>query len=284
MAVHLGVRGSARYLGLWAAVLLAGLAGGVVSRAAPPAGVGLDEQLGQIVPLNLEFRDESNQVVTLQSLVTKPTLLTLVYYECPSICSPLLNGLVDTLQRVDLEPGRDYNVLTISFDETETADLARRKRDNYLSSFKRPIAPESWRFLVGDEAAIKALTDAVGFRFQRKGRDFNHVGSIIVLGADGKIIRYLQGITFLPFDIQMAVVEASKGRTMPTVSRVLAFCYSYDPVGRKYAFNILKVFGLLTMVFLVLFVAFVLITTRLYRKKEVLARGHTSAGDVTGRS
>ena len=231
-----------------------------------PAKVGIDEKLGQTIPLNLAFVDEEGKPLPLRALVTKPTLLLLVYYECPSICNPLMNSLVQTLNRTDLDPGREYQVITVSFDETETYTLAAKKKESYLKSFQRPFPKEAWRFLTGNKAAIDTLTDAVGFRFQRTGNEFNHAGGITVLAPDGKIIRYLHGITFMPFDIKMSLIEASKGKTMPPLNRVLAFCYSYDPEGRTYAFNFLKVVGVTVTTFVALFIAWLVITTKRHRK------------------
>jgi protein SCO1 len=242
-------------LGCGGAALLA-----LTTAAAAP--VGIDEKLGQTVPLDTVLNDEAGKPVPLRALLTKPTLLLLVYYECPNICNPLMNSLVETLNRTDIEPGRDFQVITISFDETETPALAAKKKENYLKSFQRPFPPEAWRFLTGDKKSIDAITDAVGFRFQRTGRDFNHAGVITVLAADGKISRYLHGITFMPFDIKMSLVEAAKGQTMPALNRVLAFCYSYDPEGRKYVFNLLKVAGITGFTFIGLFVAWLVITTK----------------------
>lgn len=238
----------------------------VVVMAVEPAAVGVDEKLGQSIPLDAVFLDEAGKPVPLRALITKPTLLLLVYYECPSICNPLMNSLVETLNRTDIEPGRDYQVLTISFDETETPALAARKKENYLKSFQRPFPPEAWRFLTGDKKSIDAITDAVGFRFVRTGRDFNHAGVITVLASDGKITRYLHGIQFMPFDIKMSLIEASKGKTMPPLNRVLAFCYSYDPEGRKYTFNLLKVAGISMFTFIGLFVAWLVITSKRQKK------------------
>lgn len=228
--------------------------------------VGIDEKLGNQIPLDLVFNDEDGKPTPLRTIVTKPTLLTLVYYECPSICSPLLNGLVETLGRSDIVPGKDYQVLTISFDETETPLLAARKKANYLKSFSRPFPASEWRFMTGDKKAIDALTDAVGFRFQRDGKEFRHAGVITVLTPNGKIARYLHGITFMPFDLKMSLIEASKGHTMPPLNRVLAFCYSYDPQGRSYTFNLLKVAGIGMGTCMGLFVVWLVISTKRYRK------------------
>ena len=242
-----------------------GLAPGVARSAT--GGIGVDEKLGQRVPVELTFQAEDGQPVTLQSLLGKTTLLTLVYYECPGICTPLLNNLTDTLDRVDLRPGVDYQVITISFDERDTPVLAAKKRANYLKQFHKEFPPTAWRFLTGNQAAIDKITDAVGFRYQRSGKDFNHPGVVTVLSADGKVMRYLPGISFSPFDIKMAVIEASRGQPMPTINRVLAVCFAYDPEGRQYVFATLKVAGSVMVVLVGLFAAWLVISTRRYRKE-----------------
>jgi protein SCO1/2 len=234
---------------------------GVVS-AAPPA-VGVEEKLGQQVPTQLTFNDESGQPVTLQALFGKTTILVLVYYECPGICTPLLNNLADTLNRVDLTSGKDFQIITISFDPTDTPVLAAKKRDNYHKLLTRPIAPEAWRFLTtADTNTIAAITEAVGFRYQKTGRDFNHPGVLTMLSTDGKVMRYLHGVQFMPFDIKMAVIEAGKGKPMPAIQRALAFCFTYDPEGRKYVFSTLKVAGVATLGVLACFGVFLYFTSR----------------------
>lgn len=231
-------------------------------RAQTNTGVGVDEKLGQPVLADLIFNDEAGQPVTLQSLLGKTTILTLVYYECPGICTPLLNNLTGTLDQLDLTPGRDYQVITISFDPKDTPSVAARKRENYVKQIHRAFPMEAWRFLTGNQAAIDKITDAVGFRYQKVGNDFNHPGVVMVLSPDGRMMRYLQGIQFMPFDIKMAVIEAGKGHPMPTLNRVLAFCFSYDPEGRKYVFSTLKVAGVATLGVLACFGGFLYFTSR----------------------
>jgi protein SCO1/2 len=237
---------------------------------APGEKVGVDEKLGTTIPMDLVFNDENGKPVPLKALITKPTLLTLVYYECPGICNPLMTGLAETLDRTELVPGKDYEVLSISFNPDEGAKLAAAKKENYLKMFNRPFPKDGWRFLSGDAKAIDALTEAVGFRYQKVGKDYNHPGVITVLTPEGKIARYLHGINFLPFDIKMSTIEASKGKTMPALSRMLAFCYSYDPEGKKYVFNILKVVGVSMFTFIGLFVAWLVITTRRAKKGQAI--------------
>ncbi|HHM24025.1 MAG TPA: SCO family protein [Bacteroidetes bacterium] len=229
--------------------------------------VGVEERLGEDVPGSLQFLDEQGNPVRLDTLITKPTILSLVYYSCPGICTPLLSGIVDVLEKLDMQPGKDYEVVTISFDERDTPKLSRQKKNNYLKAFRKPFPPDAWHWLTGDSASIRAITQAVGFHYKRQGNDFVHPGLIIILSPDRKIVRYLYGITFLPFDVKMALTEASEGRVGPTISKVLLYCFSYDPEGKKYAFNFLKVTGTLVILLALLFAAYLVIGNRLRSKK-----------------
>lgn len=217
--------------------------------------IGFDEHLGSYVPLDLTFRDENGQPVVLKDFVgDKPVVLSLVYYRCPGICSPLLSGLVEVLDRMDLKPGADYRVITLSFDSRETPDLALQKKQNYFHAFQKPFPEKDWLWLTGDSASVKAITDAVGFKYKKSGDGWVHPGGIMVLGADGKISRYLFGITFLPFDLKMAIVEASQGKVGPPIARILRFCFNYDPQGRTYALDFLKISGAFVLFFAIVFI------------------------------
>lgn len=223
----------------------------------PEPEIGIIEHLGAYAPLDLKFQDENGDTVLLSDIVDRPTVVSLVYFNCPGICSPLLNGVVDVLDRLSMKPGQDYKSLTISFDPTDTPELAKDKKRNYFKAFKRgPFPEEDWKWLTGDSLTIKKFTDAVGFKYKKEGRDFVHAGALIVLGKDGKISRYLRGIQFQPFDLKMAITEASEGRVGPTISKVLLYCFSYDPAGKRYAFNFMKVGGTVFLFTLVLFIAF----------------------------
>jgi len=232
-----------------------------------PGSVGIEEHLSRKIPAAVSFADEAGHTLELQSLLGKPTILALVYYECPGICTPLLNNLVDTLDRSELVLGKDYQVITISFDPKDTPALAAKKKANYLKQFHKPIPAEAFRFLTGDQAAIDKITEVVGFRYMAAGKDFNHPGVLTILSPDGKVMRYLYGVNFMPFDIKMAVIEASRGQPMPSINRALAFCYSYDPQGRKYVFSTLKVSGSVMVFTLGLFVIWLVISSRRYRKE-----------------
>ncbi|MCL5991246.1 MAG: SCO family protein [Bacteroidetes bacterium] len=225
--------------------------------------VGLEEQLGKTIPLNLRFVNSSGDTASLGSIINKPTVLALVYYHCPNICTPLLNGLSETIDKMDMAAGKDYQVITISFDQNETAADAYKWKNNYLAGLEKKIPNDSWRFMVGDSASIRTLTDAVGFYFKRDtADDFIHASTVIVISPKGIISRYLFGTTFLPFDLKMALLEANGGKSSPTINKVLQFCYSYDSDGKKYVFNFTKVAGGILLLFVIVFLSILLIKGR----------------------
>lgn len=232
------------------------------------APIGLNERLGHIINLDYTFLNEQGESVRLGDLVDRPTILNFVYYNCPGICTPLLSELQNMIDKVDLQPGKDYRILTISINEDETPELAVRKKANYLKGLKRPFPQEYWSWMTGDSANIKGLTDEVGFVFRRTGNDFAHPAALIVLSKSGKISRYLPGIAFNQFDVKMALLEASEGRVGPTIATVIKFCFSYDPAGRKYVFNFLKVVATLMIVFAVGFVVLISLTSKRRNDKE----------------
>jgi protein SCO1/2 len=232
---------------------------GVISANEPERKIeiGIDEKIGQNIPLDLEFFNEKGYQVTLKQIMKKPTIFNFVYYRCPGICSPILTELTSIVNFMDLEIGKDYQIVTVSFDETEKPELAAAKRESYFNLLKKRIPDESWTFLTGDSATIRALTDAAGFMFKREGNDFIHSGAIIAVSMDGKIARYLYGTKYLPFDVKMAVTEASEGRTGPTIAKVLSYCYTYNPEGQKYVFNVTRVAGAVIIFFAVVFVVYI---------------------------
>jgi protein SCO1/2 len=213
---------------------------------------GIEEQLGYYVPADANFYDESGRSVNFKSLVDKPTILSLVYYRCPGLCSPLLQGVAEVIDKVDMEPGKDYNMITVSFDTRDNYLTAAEKKSNYFSTLQKKIPDGSWRFLTGDSLNIAKLTNSVGWRFQKQpDGNFAHGSAIMVLSPDGKIVRYLFGVTYLPFDVKMALTEASAGKVEPSISKFMQMCYSYDPEGRKYVFNVTKVAGIGMVLFVI---------------------------------
>ena len=231
--------------------------------------VGIDEQLGRDIPLDLTFRDEKGNAVSLKDIVTKPTILSLIYYNCRHICPELLAGLSETLGAMDMVPGKDFSLLTVSFDDTDTPELALRTKKNYLSTLNKEMPEEAWKFLTGAAKNISALTDAAGFHFRKDKGGFLHPASLIVLSPKGKIIRYLYGSTFLPRDLSLAILEASEGRPGRSVGKLLLYCFSYDPEGKKYVFNILKVAGTVTILSLISFIMYLNLSNRSYRRKRM---------------
>ena len=247
---------------VWLCIFVLILATGTAAAIQTPVvqEIGIVEHLGEMAPLDLFFQDENGDTVLLRDFSTKPLVISLVYFSCPGICSPLLGGVVDVLDRMDLQPGKDYRAVTISFDPSDSPALAREKKKNYFQAFRRgPFPEEEWKWLTADSITIQKFTDAVGFKFKKEGKDFAHAGALIVLGADGKISRYLRGIEFQPFDLKMAITEAGQGRVGPTISKVLLYCFSYDPAGKKYVFNFTRVGGTIFLAGLLIFIAFLTI-------------------------
>jgi len=228
----------------------------------PAAAVGLDEKLGASIPLDLTFRDETGRSVTLRDLVSVPTVIAPVYYKCPNVCSFLQGGLARTLPEVKLEPGKAFRVLSVSFDETETPELARRSQAIYLDAMRQRFPAAAWSFLTGDPENIRKLLDAAGYRFQRQGEDFLHPVAIFVVASDGKIVRYLHGTHVLPMDLTLALVEASEGRIGPTIRRMAQFCFSYDAENRRYVFNLFRVSATAILLTAGAFLAFLILRGR----------------------
>lgn len=236
----------------------------IAQAAEPQQEIGIDEKLGEQVPLDLSFLDENGSPVTLKELINKPTILTLVYYSCPGICSPLLNGVSSMVDRLDMEMGKDYNIVTISFNPREDYMMASEKKSNYIDHMKKRIPEQSWHFLTGDSASIAKITDAVGFRYKRDGENYIHSAVITILSPNGKIARYLYGVDFLPLDVKLALTEASEGKTGPTINKFLKLCFSYDPAGRKYVLNITRIAGAASLLAII---GFILVLT-LKKKKN----------------
>jgi protein SCO1/2 len=219
----------------------------------------IDEKLGEMLPLDTLVITEDGESVALRKLMNeKATILAFVYYTCPGICSPLLNSLAKVVDQVDLEPGKDFQVITVSFDSEDTPEIARAKKKNYFNTFvKRENFPENaWRFLTAKPDAIKKLTTSAGFHYKEEDGEFIHAGTLIILAPDGKIIRYLYGLEYLPFDIKMAVSEAYRGKPGPTITKVLRYCFSYDPAGKKYTLNLLRILGATISLVALCFLAF----------------------------
>jgi protein SCO1 len=218
--------------------------------------VAFDPPLGNRVPLDAVFRDENGRPVPLRDAMDgRTTILTLVYYECPMLCSEILNALLRGLRPLALEIGKDFNIVTVSFDPAEGSSLAAAKKAEYVRGYKRPAAAQAWRFLTGDAEPIRRLTEAAGFRAKRiEGTgDYAHAGGVLILTPDGKISRALLGVDYAPKDLKLALMEASGEKIGTLADRALLLCYQYDPITGRYGFAIkssLRAGGALTLLVL----------------------------------
>ena len=203
--------------------------------------VGVTEKLGGYIAAEARFLDESGRPVTIGQIVDKPTIIVPIYFSCPNVCAIIQSSLTQVLPDVKLTPGVDFQVISVSFDETDTPELAASQRRNYLAAMDFKYPESGWRFLTGDEKNIRLLTDSLGFGFRRSGKDFLHPVVVMAVSPKGKIARYLYGTKPLAFDLTMAATEAGKEQIGLSVKRVLAYCFSYDPAGKRYAFNFMKI-------------------------------------------
>jgi len=213
-------------------------------------GVSITQELNQQIPLNIVFRDEFGRSAPLSTYFTgnKPVLMALVYYTCPMLCNLILEGVASTLRAVSLDPGKDFEVVAVSFDPRDTPETASAKRAMILERYHRPDTANGWHFLTGDEASIRALTSAVGFRykFDAKTGQFAHASGIMILTPGGKLSRYFYGVEYSPRDVRLGLVDASQEKIGNPVDQILLFCYHYDPATGKYgavAMNIVRFGG-----------------------------------------
>jgi protein SCO1/2 len=238
--------------------------------------VGIDQKLDEPVPLDLEFSDEQGRTVQLGDYFgTRPVVLALVYYECPMLCTQVLNGLVGSLEAIAFNPAREFEVVVVSFDPGETPALAAASRQTALRRYGRPGTEAGWHFLTGRESSVRALTGAVGFRYAYDEAidQYAHPAAITVLTGDGRVSKYLYGIEFAPRDLRLALVEAADGRIGTAIDQALLFCYHYDPESGTYGLvvmNLIRTGGVLTLVGLG---AFILLALRRERRAARHANG-----------
>src|SRR5215813_12533134 len=257
--------------------------------SAQPAGVrppvlkdvGIDQLLNNQVPLDLEFRDEDGRTVKLADYFKdKPVVLSLVYYNCPQLCTQVLTGLLGTLKTLPMTPGKEFVNLTVSFDPRETPQLAAAKKAEYLGRYNRPGAEDGWHFLTGDEVSIQALTRAVGFRYvwDPVTKQYAHAGGIMILTPQGKVSRYFYGIEYAPLDLRFGVIDASAGKVGTLADQIILYCYMYDPERGTYALvlmRLLRVFASFTLVTLLALFLYL-------RRKEKQKAAQWKAQDLAG--
>jgi protein SCO1 len=257
-----------------------GMTRGIMSPPAnvrPPGlrNVGIEQHLDEQIPPGLTFRDETGKPVRLGDYFgRKPMILNLVYYQCPMLCGEVLSGLESALRVLKFDIGREFEVLTVSFDPHETPDMATKKKSEFLKRYRRPGAAAGWHFLTGSQESIDALTQAAGFQYQYDSRtgQFSHATAIAVLTPGGKIAQYYYGVEYAPKDLRLGLVQASENKIGTLADQVLLYCYHYDPTTGKYGAviaRVLQLSGLATVLALGIFVT-------------VLVRYGDRAGHATG--
>jgi len=224
--------------------------------------VGIEQRLGGQIPLDLSFRDESGRAVRLGEYFKagKPVVLTLVYYECPMLCNQTLNGLVGALEALSFTPGREFEVVAVSFDAREGPDLAAKKKETYLKRYGRAGAEDGWHFLTGDKDSVAGLAQSVGFRYvwDEQSQQFAHASAIMVATPEGRLSHYFYGIEYSPKDLRLALVESSRGKIGSPVDELILYCYHYDPTTGKFApvMAVMRAAGVLTVLGVVALILF----------------------------
>ena len=209
----------------------------------PLREIGFDQNLDQSVPLDVPFRDESGRTVRLADYFgSRPVVLVFAYYDCPMLCTQVINGLSTALNILSLAPGKDFEIVTVSFNPRDTPATASAKKAVYLERYTRDGAAQAWHFLSGDQPSIDRLTKAAGFRYvwDAETKQFAHPTGVIVLTPDGRLSRYLFGIEYGPRDLRYALVEASAGGVGNAVDTLLLYCYHYDPMTGRYGFVVMR--------------------------------------------
>ena len=248
-----------------------GMTQGVMS---PPANlrppglkhVGIEQHLNQQIPPDLEFRDEAGRPVQLGGYFgRKPLILNLVYYNCPMLCGEVLSGLESALRVLKFDVGKEFDVLTISFDPKETPEMAAAKKTEFLKRYGRPDAVAGWHFLTGPQTSIDSLTNAAGFQYEydAKTQQFAHATAIMILTPEGRIAQYYYGVEFAPKDLRLGLVQASQKKIGTVVDEVLLYCYHYDPDKGKYGAIISRILKLAAAATILLLGGFLIVMFRL---------------------
>lgn len=222
--------------------------------------VGVDEKLGESIPMDLQFVNSSGETVKLADLIEedKPVLLNPLYYECPTLCGLVIDAVFNVVEDLKWNPGEDYTIISFSIDPDEDSSHAKRKKNEIMEDLGRDGAEQGWHFLTGSEESIRELTNAVGFRYQydEETDEYMHMASIMLISPEGVITRYLYGLDMKEFDLRNALYEAAEGKIGSTIEKAVLYCYTYDPSSQSYvpvAMNIMKLGGLATMLILGIF-------------------------------
>lgn len=254
-------------------ILQSPLFGQVVRDSVPELQkIDIVEHLGDTIPLDLTFTNDAGEVEKLGDYFHqgKPVIVTLAYYNCPMLCTMVLNGLSDGIRGLTLTPEKDFTVLTISINPSETAALASAKRYRYMENLGEKGKNDGWRFFVGEASQSQALADAIGFKYyyDEDRKEYAHPAGAFVITADGVISRYFYGLEFKERDLKLALVEASDGKIGSTVDRLILYCFHYDPAAKGYvlmAGNVMKLGGLLTLIIVTIFLSIFWVRERAHR-------------------
>lgn len=230
--------------------------------------INFDEKPGNFIDLTLTFKDEDNELIQLKDLITRPTILSIIYYRCPNICALVTTNLASTLKNTDFKPGEEPNIITLSVNSNENHVDAKKMKMIAMATIDKKYSPERWHFLTGNEDNIKKLTDSVGLQYRANGDDFEHPLGLVVLSPKGKIVRYILGTEILPADITMSLMEAETGTIKPTLARALRICFTYDPKSHKYVFNILQVSATVTLTIIGVFMIYLVFFGKKRTQKE----------------
>jgi protein SCO1 len=235
--------------------------------AANTQSAGITERLGNMTAIDAMVLDEDGKPFRFGDLLTVPTIILPVYYDCPDACNYIQSNVARILTKVDLTPGKDYQIMSLSFDPKETPEMARKAKADFIPAIGAAWPSGAWRFLTGDQKDIESIMRSIGFTYQRVNNQIVHPILMVALAPGGKVVRYLYGSNPLPFDITMAMTEANKGRLGLSVKRALAYCFSYDPRGNRYTLNVLRVSGTVIAVFIVVF--FLVLTLGGRKKRRI---------------
>lgn len=232
--------------------------------------VKIEERLGEMIEMDAVFKDSKGKEIRIGDLFDKPVVLLPIYFMCTSVCNFLQADLADALNQVGPVPGKDFNVISLSFADDEDHTHAHTSKYNYLNLVTRDFPTENWYYLTGTKENIRKVTDSLGYYFiKKKAHFYIHPSAMMVMAKDGKIARYLYGPDFLPFDIGMALSEAQKGETGVSIKRgVLSFCFDYDPENKTYVFKTFRITGTAILILLVGFVAFLVYPSNRDREKK----------------
>lgn len=238
--------------------------------------IDLTEKTGESIPPDITLNDEQGQKIKMGDLLGKPVILTLVYYSCEHICPQLLAGLAEAIPRLAMTVGRDFSLITVSFDAQDTPQLARNTKRNYVKAAGASIPADAWKYFTADSGNIRRLTESTGFHFRKDDHGFTHPVVLIFLSPEGKISRYFSvtkyeygaayPISFSSFNLNVALTEAAQGKPVTELKRALLYCFSHEPPGQSKFFYVIGVIGLVTLLAMAAFFVYLQLTSKRYRR------------------